>query len=119
MLSQEWLVDSGVRPTAVQSVVDQTASDATAGVQDLATRLGLHPGSEATLADPLDLAHAFWIVDRHRCTPSPKWGKDENSRYRDSGQVCPSLACRAARIECLEKSGLLPRIWWPNGSGVA
>ena len=59
MLSQEWLVDSGVRPTAVQSVVDQTASDATAGVQDLATRLGLHPGSEATLADPLDLAHAF------------------------------------------------------------
>ena len=117
MLSQEWLVDSAA--TAVQSVVDQTASDATAGVQDLATRLGLHPGSEATLADPLDLAHAFWIVDRHRCTPSPKWGKDENSRYRGSGQVCPFLACRAARIECLAKSGLLPRIWWPNGSGVA
>lgn len=119
MLAEEGRVASGVWQTAVKSVVDQTASDATAGVQDLATRLGLHPGSEATLADPLDLAHAFWIVDRHRCTPSPKWGKDENSRYRGSGQVCPSLACRAARIECLAKSGLLPRIWWPNGSGVA
>ena len=119
MLAEEGRVASGVWQTAVKSVVDQTASDATAGVQDLATRLGLHPGSESTLADPLDLAHAFWIVDRHRCTPFPKWGKDKISRYRGSGQVCPSLGCWLARIGCLPKSELLPRIWWPNGSGVA
>ena len=64
-----------------KSVVDQTTSDATAGIQDLATGLGLHPGSEATLADPLDVAYAFWVVDRHRCTPFPEWGKDKISRY--------------------------------------
>ena len=96
MLAEEWYVASGVRQPTVKSVVDQAASDATAGVQDFATRLGLHPGSESALADPLDLAHAFWIVDRHRCTPSPEWGKDKTSRSRGSGQVCPSLACRVA-----------------------
>ena len=119
MLAEEGRVASGVWQTAVQSVVDQTAADATAGVQDLATRLGLHPGSEATLADPLDLAHAFWIVDRHRCTPFPEWGKDNISRFRGSGQVCRSFGCRLARIGCLPKSGLLPQFSWSDGSVVA
>lgn len=75
-----------------KSVVDQSTSDATACVQDLATRLGLHAGSEATLPDPFGVAHAFGVVDRHRCTPSPWWGIDKFSRYRGSGQVYNPLA---------------------------
>ena len=68
------IVAQGDRRTE-QSVVDQSSSDATACVQDLATRLGLHAGSEATLPDPFDVAHSFGVVDRHRCTPSPWWGR--------------------------------------------